>query len=113
MNTACVLSCWRVRSAVVISSLCLIAVVILPAKPEEPMTKRDAKEVAKMVDEIVNRNPAPKLVDRPRRRFSQSVVALYPESYDWKEEERVRRAIGKLYQDTTAELWEELVRREA
>ena len=38
---------------------------------------------------------------------------MYPESYDWKEEARVRQAIDKLYQDRTVELWEELVRREA
>jgi hypothetical protein len=75
------------------------------------VAERDAKRATKMVDDIVNRNKPPKFVDRPSG-FPPR-VALYPESYDWKEEERVRKAIAKLHEDTTVELWEELVRRSA
>jgi hypothetical protein len=72
------------------------------------VAERAAKRETKMVDDIVNRNKPPKLVGR---RGYPSRVALYPERYDWKEEERVLQAIAKLHEDTTVELWEELVRR--
>jgi hypothetical protein len=92
-----------------IGSLALVGTVLFG--PEgEPATKRDAKAVTKMVDAIVNRNKPPKLVERPRPSLPE-LVALYPENYDWKEEERVRTAIRKMLHDTTPELWEELVRR--
>jgi len=107
MNTAFSLRDWRVCCLIFLSSLGLTAVVFLGCQ-----TKRDAKAMAKMVNDIVNRNQPPELVGRPHRSWP-IVVALYPESYDWKEEERVRQAIAKLYQDRTEELWEELVRREA
>jgi hypothetical protein len=77
--------------------------------PRGPVAERGAKRAKKMVDDIVNRNKPPKFVGRPSG-FPHK-VALYPESYDWKEEERVRKAIDKLHEDTTVELWEELVRR--
>jgi hypothetical protein len=107
MNSTCFFSRWWVRSAILISGLCLLAVATLGCKQE---TKHDAKEVAKMVEDIVNRNKPPELVTRPPR-SDPSLVPLYPESYDWKEEERVRQAIKKLEDDTTAEVWEEMVRR--
>jgi hypothetical protein len=75
------------------------------------MRKRDPIDVIKMVDAIVNGNEPPKLVFR--RSGSPKAVALYPENYDWREEERVRGAIAALSQETTPELWEELVRRTA
>jgi hypothetical protein len=100
-----------VRYAFAVSSLSLFGGVVLGEAAPGPAPKRDAKGAAKrMVEAIANRNKPPKLVDRtrawPRR------LPLYPEGYDWKEEERVRDALDKLYQEATAELWEELVRRE-
>jgi hypothetical protein len=77
-----------------------------PAVAGEP--KPAAPTPAQMVDAIVNRNQPPKLLERrglPRN------VALFPQGYDWQEEKRVHEALARLYQDTTAELWEELVRR--
>jgi hypothetical protein len=63
-----------------------------------------------MVDAIANQNQPPKLVDRPSGLPKR--VALFSEAYNWKEEERVRDSIDKLYQNTNAELWEELVQRQ-
>jgi hypothetical protein len=96
--------------AVMLSGLTLLGLAVLGEGAVGPVPKRNAKARAeKKVDEIVNRNKPPKVVRRPRA--WPEMVALYPERYDWKEEERVRKALDKLYQDTTAELWEELVRR--
>jgi len=110
MNPPHSLRRWLVCCTIVISSLGLIDDAILGKDAGGPAAKRDAKEPAKMVDAIVNRNKPPKLASRPRDSLPTR-VALYPESYDWKEEARVRTAIRKLLHDTTAELWEELVRR--
>src|SRR5262249_59933775 len=58
----------------------------------------------------VNRNTSPKLVWRDRGEFPRR-VALFPEDYDWKEDQRVLEALDKLCQDTTVEVWEAMVRR--
>jgi hypothetical protein len=98
------------RSALILGSLSLIAGVVCGGQAGEPAAKPDAKEAIKMVDALVNHNKAPKLVNRPRL-AQPDVVALFPENYDWKEEERVRRALERLYKERSVELWEELVRR--
>src|SRR5205807_236214 len=59
---------------------------------------------------LVNRNKPPTLASRGRDSLP-GLVAVYPENYDWKEEERVRTAIRELRDDTTTEVWDELVRR--
>jgi hypothetical protein len=111
MKTAFSLRPWPRRFALIFSSLGLLAGVVCGGRAGEPAAKPDAREAVKMVDALANHNKPPKVVNRPR--LSQpGVVALYAESYDWKEEERVRRALERLYHDRTAELWEELVRRE-
>jgi hypothetical protein len=89
----------------------LIAVVGLREAAGGEGKKSEATAAAKLVDAIVNRNEPPKLVDR--REGWPSRLALFPEGYDWKEDDRVRAALDNLYQDTTVELWEELVRRES
>src|SRR5262245_42155494 len=104
----------RLRFALLISSLGLIALIVLGDETEQgsaevPEVKGDPRGAEKMVDAIENRNLTPKLVDRfgsPKR------VALYPDSYDWTEDERVLDALDRLYQTRTAELWEEMVRRQ-
>ena len=114
MNTSCILRRWGVCSTILITTVCPIVLAALGSNkeaPRGPVAKRAAKRAKKMVDDIVNRNKPPKFVGRPAGLPSK--VALYPESYDWKEEERVRKAIAKLHEDTTVELWEELVRRSA
>jgi hypothetical protein len=100
---------------IIICSLGLISGFV-PGEPAEGReaklnTKKAAKRkrAAKIVEAIVNRNKPPKLVDRPSGRPER--VPLFPENYDWKEERRVGRALYRLYWDTSAEVWEELVRR--
>jgi hypothetical protein len=74
------------------------------------LPKANPKQAAKLVDAIVNRNKEPKLVER--RSGGPRIVAIFPANYDWKEDERVRKALDTLYQaDPTVELWDELVRR--
>jgi hypothetical protein len=75
----------------------------------EDVPKKTAAEAKAMVDAIVNRNKAAELVYR--RNADPMEVALYPETYDWEEEHRVREAIDRLYQDRATEVWEELIRR--
>ncbi|HEV3256149.1 MAG TPA: hypothetical protein VG013_04660 [Gemmataceae bacterium] len=92
-----------------IAGLVLIGMFALSKGPAGPAAKRDAQAVRKMVDDIVNRNKAPELVDRPRG--SPETVPLFPKGYDWAEEKRVLKALDRLYQNSTVELWEELVRK--
>jgi hypothetical protein len=85
----------------------LVVVGDEPAKDKKPTAETtSAKE---MVDAIVNRNQAPKLVDWPA--FPNLKAALFPENYDWKEENRVRAALTALSRDMRVDVWEELVRR--
>ena len=70
--------------------------------------RADAKP-AEVIDAIVSRNKAPKIVDWKAGELRWA--ALFPEGYDWKEEERVRRAVEQLKEDATEEVWEELVKR--
>jgi hypothetical protein len=64
---------------------------------------------ARMVEAIVNRNKPPAILKLPRG--MTTTYPLFPERYDWKEEDRVRGALRKLFKDTSAELWEELLRK--
>jgi hypothetical protein len=59
----------------------------------------------KMIDALANRNPPPKLVSD-----GIGKLPLYPAEYDWKEDKRVRLALGKVRAERTAEMWEELIR---
>ncbi|HEY7424043.1 MAG TPA: hypothetical protein VH682_07390 [Gemmataceae bacterium] len=90
----------------------LFLLVLLPvpcASAGGAEAKRDAKEAAKMVEAIANRNKAPKIVKR--RTFLPREVPLYPKDYDWKEEERVHEAIAKLEENMSVELWDALVQK--
>ncbi len=73
------------------------------------VTERDAKEAAKMVEAIANRNKPPKIVRR--REDYPSRFPLFPRDYDWQEEGRVREALTKLKQDKSIEIWEALVQK--
>jgi hypothetical protein len=109
MNSAYALPRRGTGFTVVIFGLVLIPAAVLDEAAGGEKRKADAKRAAEMVDAIVNRNKAPKLVkwqgDFP------SWAALFPEDYDWKEEARVRKAISQLERDQTEEVWEELVKR--
>lgn len=101
----------RFRIVTLPCHLGLVGAVLLVVVSEGHAAKRDAKKAAKkLVDAIVNRNQPPKIVTRPSG-TSPRRVALFPETYDWEEEKRVHQALEKLYQNATAEVWEELVRR--
>ncbi len=106
------------RCGLAISSLSLIGAVVFAegdarqggkAPANGQAAKRDAKEAAKLVDAIANRNKPPKIVKR-RSRFP-SELPLFPKDYDWNEEERVYEALSNLYQDESVELWEALVQK--
>src|SRR5437899_2608445 len=80
-----------------------------PARPTNDRHGRpggkERKAVVKMIDALANRNRPPKLVDMDGDR-----LPLFPDEYDWKEDRRVRSALGKVRAERTAEMWEELVR---
>jgi hypothetical protein len=97
-------------SAIALSIVSLIATIVLGAGAEGPMAGSDTKEASQRVMDIVNRNEQPKLAHRTRDAMP-STVAVFSETYDWKEEQRVHQALDKLYDDTSEELWEELVRK--
>lgn len=104
--------------ALIPASLGFLVLVVLVGdakeqRAEEPAAdqavKRDGKEATKMVEAIANRNKQPKIIKR--RRVKPSRFPLFPKDYDWKEEERVRRALERLAQDTSVEIWEALVQK--
>jgi hypothetical protein len=90
-------------------ALGFLLAVIIHESTKERKPELDTSRAAEMVDAIVNRNKAPKLV-KWRGDFP-SWAALFPEDHDWKEEDRVGEALGKLKKDRSEEVWEELVRR--
>jgi hypothetical protein len=94
---------------VIILGFVLILAVVPGKAPRGEKPKADARRAAEMVDAIVNRNKAPKVVEWPDRFPSRA--ALFPEDYDWKEDARANKAIYELEKDQTEEVWEELVRR--
>src|SRR5207244_2712597 len=98
---------WR---ALVIGTLGLIGVGVLGAEPEKPKAKRDQIMAVKLVDAIANANEPPKVVNR--RAGMPRTVPLFPDGYDWKEDQRVTKSLDKLFQTPSVELWEELVRKE-
>jgi hypothetical protein len=103
---------WTGVTAVLVG-LVLIPAVVLGAAPGGEKPKADAKRAAKqMVDAIVNRNKAPKVVKWPKwpGGFTRQ-AALFREDYDWNEDARAREAISRLEEDRTEEVWEEMVRR--
>jgi hypothetical protein len=104
------LRCPWVGTAILIGSLILIDLSLPGQAGRGQVLEPDARELAKMIDEVANRNPAPKLleVDHPRL---PGRVPLFPDNYDWKEVSRVWSALRKLRMDTTPELWEELIRK--
>ncbi|HEV3255499.1 MAG TPA: hypothetical protein VG013_01340 [Gemmataceae bacterium] len=68
--------------------------------------KHDQKRVAKLVDDLANRNSAPQLVGH-----NGNLLPLFPAAYDWKEQKRVQEALRRLENDQTAEVWEEMIKK--
>src|SRR4051812_4246082 len=91
--------------AVLIVGIVLVQDVVPDEPAKEKKPKADAGRAAKMVDAIVNRNKAPKVVPW-KGDFLTREAALFPEDHDWKEEERARKAIDQLEKDRTEEVWE-------
>lgn len=106
IKTLCVWTC----CAVILC--CFSFVLVASAKDSGAKSEKDPKQqAAELVEAIANRNPAPKIVAWPGDWPSKA--ALFSEDYDWKEEERTRKAIGQLRKNRTEEVWEELVKRSA
>jgi hypothetical protein len=100
---------WWTRVAAINIGVMLVPTVVFAKAPRIKKGQGDLKSAVKLVDAIVNRNMAPKIVEWPGR-FSSS-AALFPEDYDWKEDNRASNAIGRLKRDRTEAVWEEMVRR--
>jgi hypothetical protein len=76
---------------------------------DKPAANRDAKAIARMIDDLANRNTPPPLLKDSR--VESFKIPLFPEDYDWKEQDRVKRALRELTGAATAEQWEELIKR--
>src|SRR5262245_28221319 len=72
--------------------------------------KRKAKSPAEMVEAIVSPNKPPKLGNN-RRGPGYPKRHQFPKDYDWKKQNRVYKALAKVYKDTSVEMWEEQVRK--
>jgi hypothetical protein len=96
-------------AAGVVTGLVLTSAFALGEPPKGKTPNADARRAAALVDAIVNRNKAPKLV-KWRGHFP-SEAALFREDHDWKEEARVGKAVDRLWEDRTEAVWEELVKR--
>jgi hypothetical protein len=104
----------RARSAPRWLNVCSVLVGLLFVSPalvgeSRGGEKPKATPAAKLVDAIVNRNKAPKIVDW--KAGIMSTAALFHKVHDWKEEARVGEALRRLGKDKTEEVWEELVKR--
>src|SRR5262245_38679308 len=99
-----------------VNQLCLLSWVcgaltagaVLAAAPfsveHREAANRDTKALARMVNDLVNANKAPPLIQREHGK-----VPLFPTEYDWKEQERVWKALKALRGETTPELWDVMV----
>jgi hypothetical protein len=93
----------------IVTGLVLTSAFALGGPPAGKRPNADAKRAAELVDAIVNRNKAPKVVKW--RVAEMRRAALFREGHDWKEEARVRKAADRLEKDRTEAVWEELVKR--
>ena len=118
MSTTCSFRRWWAHLAPLIGCLTLIVVIAFAhaageEKEKAPTGRKevkvDSKEASKLVDAIVNRNKPPQIVRC--RGYLPSKVPLFPKDYDWKEEDRVRKALSKLNEDTSVALWDALVQK--
>ena len=64
------------------------------------------REETKLIDEIANRNAPPKRVN-----CDGSTIPLFPKDYDWREQDRVFKSLGRLEKKSVPKLWEELVKK--
>lgn len=90
----------------VVAGLSLVTVSPPGAAREEEKQDRGERDVVRLVDDLANRNKPPKVVDAPRL----GRVPLFPENFDWNEQNRVLLALEKVHRDKSDELWEELLR---
>jgi hypothetical protein len=108
LHVSCGLVCWILGSGAVPSA---------PPRPFGPTAaakdgqsqpeSKERKRLTKMIDALANRNAPPKLVD-----YAEGApVALFPAKFDWKENDRVRSALGKVRAERTPDMWEELIQR--
>jgi hypothetical protein len=65
--------------------------------PEEKRTR----EFDKLIDSLANRNPQPKIVELDAARWE----AIFDKDYDWKEQARVVKAIQRVAEIATPEMW--------
>jgi hypothetical protein len=86
-----------------------LAGAALVGQEDKPAANRDAKEIARMIDDLANRNSPPPLLKAPEVKNRQ--IPLFPEDYDWKEQDRVEATLRKLADTATTEQWEELIKR--
>jgi hypothetical protein len=96
MNTAICVS--RFISALSLSA----ALTVTAAAAKEPKPKeRSAKQLDRLIDAMASRNKEPKIVET---RFGNE-VPIFPDKYDWSEQDRVSRALETVIKDTSDELW--------
>lgn len=86
------------------ASLLLTSASVFTSALAQPPTKA-RKELASMIDDMANRNPAPDVV-RTRARARP----VFADDYDWDEDKRARRAFWSVRDDDREELWEELLK---
>ena len=109
MLSRCSLRCEWVGCVLAVSILSLATIGCdFREKGDARKPKQDPKALKKMIDDLANRNAPPKLI--AGLGGSPGTVPLFPENYDWEEQERVLGALARLEVNPTEELWEELVR---
>jgi hypothetical protein len=106
--------CWRwpLRWAISFVNLFLMGLVIFADTARvDRAQKGSRKSEVNMIDELANRNKPPNLV-RARQRDEVPVatwIPVFPNDYDWHEQDRVVKAIDNLREHMTADLWEQMV----
>jgi len=114
--------CWKID----LSKLIVVAVVLAfitistiiatrhgsqPDSPRGQPNKTVLNSISKLdslIDSLANSNPEPELIELD----ALNLVPVFDRNYDWNEQGRVVKAIQKVLDDPTAELWERLVRHQ-
>jgi hypothetical protein len=76
--------------------------------PASGATVESAEAIDKKIDALASKNPQPEILHRMTER--SPFVPLFDPAYDWSDQERVHKAISKLFTlPLSAELWERLI----
>jgi hypothetical protein len=94
---------WLLFGALAASTLCLLGETAPGGEPQGV-----PEDPAKLISALATTNSPPKVVMLDRG--PEGSVPVFPKDFDWKEQERVFAALGRLARDTRMEVWDAALR---